>query len=246
MSRSKAIAIGTLVLISASTHVSAQSANTARPLASATQGVRTAAAPSLPAVTVPANGVSLRIPYLRNHCRLDDKVAFDKTLIDSIGKNFTSGPILLATVDCQALKRGRAGDESGGLEATFVASTADRTTNASPRAEYAKQACDAVSRAPGFIQLSGAPKDKIAELQNRSTAADSRTMAALNTTRRACYVGSIIRSGDALISQTIATTLVKGQRLTLTTISVNGTALPALVDKAGQLVTELSKANGEG
>ena len=245
MSRSKAIAIGTLVLISASTQASAQSANTARPLASATQGVRTAAAPSLPVVTVPANGVSLRIPYLRDHCRLDDKVAFDKTLIDSIGKNFTSGPILLATVDCQALKRGRAGDESGGLEATFVAS-ADRTTNASPRAEYAKQACDAVSRAPGFIQLSGTPKDKIAELQNRSSAADSRTMAALNTTRRACYVGSIIRSADALITQTIATTLVKGQRLTLTTISVNGTALPALVDKAGQLVTELSKVNGEG
>ena len=122
----------------------------------------------LPTFALQLNGIEIQAARHRNHCILDANNTFDSSLIKSIQSGIGGGgTFLAATVECAGLTRGRAGDESGALEATLYAAIGDGQPSTLEKHDFARQACDAVTRAPGTQQLSGTAKERMAQLQQR-------------------------------------------------------------------------------
>lgn len=204
---------------------------------------------------VDAHGVSLQMPVLRNHCRLETSQPADKAFLDQFLSQFgPSTRLLMLTMDCASLQQMR----SSGAQPTQLNMVAYMTPSQVPGAHLAtadrrataQQICTGTNAQANASRLTATtPRDRAFELQGLSSTGNPVT-AALFSTGRACYIGDIRPIGDATrqvsLRQVQGWTLIRGRLVAIAAFSTGQFDLNRSLVDSGNLVADMYRTNGEG
>ncbi len=197
------------------------------------------------------HGANILMPVLRNHCRLDSNQPADKTFIDTFLKDFgTTIQLTMLTMDCQSHRLLRSGISPSLLNLmAYMTPTQAPSPNlaSADKKAVAQQICSNVTaQNPGVKLTASTAKERAFELQNLS-ASGTKVAGALQTSQRACYFGDIspLQATGQTIRQVQGWTLVKGRLIAIAAISTDGTDVERLMGNSGNLIVDMTTANGE-
>lgn len=216
----------------------------------AVQQPATRAPTQLPTWALQVGGMAIQFPYFRDHCLLDESQTVDRGFLDTFREQAgAEATVLAATASCRQLQQVRAGTAGAALELmvyqSFPGEIDPATVN---KQDVARQICEVVMQSREHTSLvSIVPRQRTQELFNLGRTSDTALNAVLQTTARACYVGQVQRTAQGtVLSQAVATTIIKGRFVAITAASIDGLNLELLWTRAGMFITRLSLANGEG
>ncbi len=197
-----------------------------------------------------AGEIRIEVPIHKGHCRLDRTHAVDRRMLDRLSggldKRFSLG---LVTMACDVLNQMRKNINVRGFEVfTYLTSTIPDGLSGEGKPGFAKQVCDTMATGATGVTLDGpSPKDKAKQLQAIAAKRKSSAIGVLQSTERACYVGQAhaAKGTTSAIHQVQAVSLVKGKVLLIGALSMAGTEIELLLPRAGQLITEAARQNGE-
>ncbi len=197
-------------------------------------------------VPIVSDGVRIVVPIAKGHCQLDRNHAVDRQLTGAItGTLDKTFKVAMLTMDCDTLKQIRQKPRENNLEVnTYLTAKTPEGLTVEGKGTFAKLLCDAMAaEASGVVLTAVTPRDKAAELEAIAAKRKSSSIGVLQKTERACYIGQVAAVNT--LRQVQALTLVKSRIVAIGALTTGGTAVELLLPRAGHLITETGRINGE-